>query len=65
MKYVLITGGASGMGRATALKLASCGFYVFSCDVKTCDDEVENITQLKVDVTNMDSIKKAFDHVSS
>ena len=65
MKYVLITGGASGMGRATALKLAKSGFHVFSCDVKTCTEEVDNITQLQVDVTNMDSINKAYEFVCS
>ena len=64
MKYALITGGASGMGRATALKLAREGYRVFSCDVKTASEEVDNITQLKVDVTDMASVKAAFDIVS-
>jgi len=63
MKYVLITGAASGMGRATALKLAENGFHVFSCDIKKHAEEVENVTQLLVDVTNMDSIKSAYDFV--
>lgn len=65
MKYVVITGSAGGMGRATALKLAQNGYHVFSCDIKTNDDEVENITQLKVDVTDMQSIKNAYDFVYS
>ncbi len=59
MKYALITGGASGMGRATALKLSQNGYHVFSCDIKINDQEIENITQLKVDVTDAQSIKKA------
>ena len=59
MEYVLITGGASGMGRATALKLANEGYHVFSCDIKKAE-ESENITQLEVDVTNMESVQKAF-----
>ena len=43
MQYALITGGASGMGRATALKLAENGYHVFSCDIKKNADENENI----------------------
>ncbi|MBO7219192.1 MAG: SDR family NAD(P)-dependent oxidoreductase, partial [Clostridia bacterium] len=31
MRYALITGGASGMGRATAKLLAQNGYMVFSC----------------------------------
>ena len=65
MKNVLITGGASGMGRATAIKLAKNGYRVFSCDIKTNETEVENIVQLNVDVTSMESVKNAFEFVSS
>ncbi len=65
MEYVLVTGGASGMGRATALKLAENGYHVFSCDIKRNNEEVENITQLVVDVTNMESVAKAYEFVCS
>ena len=41
MKYALITGGASGMGRATAIKLANNGFTVFSCDINLNPEEVK------------------------
>lgn len=63
MKYALITGGANGMGRATAIKLAQNGYHVFSCDIQKNKDEIENITQLIVDVTKTESINKAFDYV--
>ncbi len=63
MKYVLITGSAGGMGRATALKLAQNGYKVFSCDIKKNSEEVENITQLQVDVTNMKSVEEAYKEV--
>lgn len=65
MKNVVITGGASGMGRATALKLAKNGYNVFSLDIKETSEQIANITQLKVDVTNMQSVQNAFDYVSS
>ncbi len=65
MKYALITGSAGGMGRATALVLAKNGYHVFSCDIKTNPEEVENITQLTVDVTKTESIKKAKEYVLS
>ncbi len=63
MKYALITGGASGMGRATAIKLAGNGYYVFSCDIKKNEIEIENIQQILVDVRDMASIEKAYKEV--
>lgn len=65
MDYVLITGGASGMGRATAIKLAQNGYHVFSCDIKINPEERKNITQIQVDVTDMKSVEKAYEFVSS
>ena len=64
MKYVLITGGASGMGRATALKLSKEGYYVFSCDINKNIEEIENIEQIIMDVTDINSIKNAYDKIS-
>lgn len=64
MKNVLITGGASGMGRATALKLKDNGYHVFSLDIKK-SEEVDNITQIIADVTSEESLKSAFEIVSS
>ena len=64
MKNVVITGGASGMGRKTALMLAQNGYNVFSCDIKKAEEK-ENIFQLIVDVTDMESVKKAYEVISS
>lgn len=60
MKYVVITGGASGMGRATSIKLANNGYHVFSCDIKKNDEEIKNITQIVMDVRDYKSIEKAY-----
>ena len=65
MKYALITGAASGMGRATALKLAQNGYHVFSCDIKHAAEQIDNITQLTVDVTDTKSIQKAYDYITT
>ena len=63
MRYALITGGASGMGRATAKLLAQNGYMVFSCDVNECAEEMENIVQIKTDVTSIASIEDAYKKV--
>ena len=63
MKYALITGGASGMGRATAVELANNGFTVFSCDINLNAEEKENIIQIKTDVTDITSVQNAYNQV--
>ncbi len=63
MKYALITGGASGMGRATAIELSNNGYIVFSCDINLNPEEKENIIQIKTDVTSLDSITSAYKQV--
>lgn len=64
MKSVLITGGASGMGRAVALKLAQNGYLVYSGDIKKNSEERENIKQIILDVTSMESVESAFKEIS-
>ena len=63
MKYALITGGASGMGRATALELANNGYIVFSCDINLHPEENKNIIQIKTDVTSLESVQNAYKQV--
>lgn len=63
MKKVVLTGGASGMGRAVAKELAKNGFYVYSLDIKKAKEEIENICQIVADVTSMESLQKAYDTV--
>ncbi len=67
-KYVLITGASSGLGKATAQKLADEGFKVFAGVRKQEDkDNLEslnpNIKGVFIDVTDENSVKSAFEVV--
>lgn len=65
MKYAVISGGANGMGRATAIKLSQNGYYVFSLDITKNEEENENITQLIADVTDIKSINKSYEYIKT
>ena len=64
MKSVVITGSASGMGRATAELLSNSGFKVFGLDIVRTD-ELKNVEQIVCDVTSIESVENAFKVVSS
>lgn len=64
MKNVLITGGARGLGRAVTEFFAEKGVHVFSCDISDFDYDGENITPLKVDVSDSESVDRAYKAVS-
>ena len=57
MKSVLITGSANGMGRETAIFLSKNGYHVFGLDINKANDEIENITQIICDITDIKSIE--------
>ena len=59
MKYVVVTGGASGMGRAVSKLLSENGYYVFSLDIKENSEAKENIEQIKTDITKFSDVQKA------
>ncbi len=66
-KVCLITGGAAGIGKATALKFAKEGAKVVLCDVdqeagEALAKELENgVVFYKVDVTKGDAVQEWVD----
>lgn len=61
MKKALITGGATGIGKATALLLQKNGYEVFITYNSTLPDY--EVNKIKCDLKNLDDIKKVFDEV--
>ena len=58
----IVTGGASGLGAATAASLAAKGARVFAIDLKTSIDaanQVDGITYLAADVTDEEEVRAA------
>lgn len=68
MRYALVTGGTSGLGREIATALADNGWYVYACGRnKQALAEIDENTLahgLELDVVNQESIDKAFEKVS-
>ena len=64
MKYIVVTGAYGGMGYKTVKELVSKGFTVFALDKKIKLPE-ENVIPIEVDVTDFESVKRAFDKVCS
>lgn len=64
MKYVLVTGAASGMGQATAIALKNAGYTVMALD-KQPMLPIPGIVSIVADIKNIDSLHQAFEQVRS
>ena len=64
MKSVLVTGGASGMGKAVCECLAENGYFVYSLDINKCNTDNKNIKHILADVTSFDSLQNAYNEIS-
>lgn len=62
MRYVLLTGGYGGMGRATALALRDGGFTVIALDRRVGEAE-EGIIPIAADLTDEQSVAAAYEQV--
>lgn len=62
-KIVIITGGTSGIGYATAQLMAKRGAIVYACARHERQFEDENILYHYLDVTDFDSCKQLFEYV--
>ncbi|MEL6906159.1 MAG: SDR family oxidoreductase [Planctomycetota bacterium] len=67
-RAVLVTGASSGIGRATAERLAREGFHVYAGARKDADlaalDALDNVEAVRLDVTDTDQIAAAVAQVS-
>jgi NAD(P)-dependent dehydrogenase (short-subunit alcohol dehydrogenase family) len=64
----VVTGGASGLGAATARALAPHGVRVFALDLGQAVDSaepVEGVTYVAADVTDADQVREAIDRAAS
>ena len=64
MKKVLITGGAIGIGKATAIAFAQKGYDIYITYNKTAPD-YDGVTAIKCDLSDVGDIKRLFENFTS
>lgn len=62
-RFVVISGGNGGLGRAAVSAFAARGYTVFSLDINKSETQMENVVEIETDVTDSESVSRAFDIV--
>lgn len=62
-RFVVISGGSGGLGRAAVCAFAARGYTVFSLDIRKSGMQMENIVEIETDITDSESVSRAFDVV--
>ena len=62
-EIAVITGGTSGIGRATALCLRDAGYDVY--ELSRREQGVEGLHHIRCDITDEDQVRAAFDNAVS
>ena len=66
MKYALLSGGNSGLAKASTKLLIDNGYIVFSLDISNDSNYIDgNIHYLKVDITNNESLHICKEYISN
>ncbi len=64
-KIAVVSGASKGIGKETAIKMADEGAIVYACSRSKGDYYNDSIRYLELDVTDPDSCKKVFDHITN
>lgn len=65
MKYILVTGSCGGIGKAVTVKFLENGYYVFGLDLSNDGFSHERFKFIATDITSIESVKHAYESVSS
>lgn len=63
IKNVVISGGSSGIGLATAAKFSATGYNVYTLDIRPPTENINNMTYINCDLSKINDIKKATDEI--
>ncbi len=63
-KTVIISGGSSGIGLATAMKFSEMGYMIYSLDINSPANKIKNLIHIHCDIAKVKDIQNAADEIS-